>query len=65
MMILYAICIYILKTKDLKMLMKIILILEISLNFEENSIIRYVITHHVPTILLVKSFFKSVFPDDN
>lgn len=47
------------------MLMKIILILEISLNFEENSIIRYVITHHVPTILLVKSFFKSVFPDDN
>lgn len=28
--------------------MKIILILEISLNFEENSIIRYVITHHVP-----------------
>lgn len=32
---------------------------------EENSIIRYVITHHVPTILLVKSFFKSVFTDDN
>lgn len=31
----------------------------------ENSIIRYVITHHVPTILLVKSFFKSVFTDDN
>lgn len=47
------------------MFMKIILIPEISLNFEENSIRRYVITHHVPTILLVKSFFNSVFPDDN
>lgn len=59
------ICIYILKMKDLKMLMKIIFIFEISLNFEENLIIRYVIMYYVFIILLVKLFFKLVFFDDN
>lgn len=59
------ICIYILKMKDLKMLMKIIFIFEISLNFEENLIIRYVIMYYVFIILLVKLFFKLVFIDDN